>query len=327
MRRLIFNPYHGRCLLLGLCVIFVVSLASASFADADVAPSLVVTDEGPGVVNTVGITAGTSGTCAYVYEAEQANGGAMCPTGSWPGAGGQWLPTLTLSEDTLRLTFSAPVSDVTLASTTNYPPGLTTPSGTSVPNSNMIPPTSATATSDPDAWTVHVPNPLSALASSPVAFAVVARGATEDHDYFFSIQKPHCVGPNESSVPGTFPCGLPPGGGLHGGSTSSGNSTQQGSGSVAQGHTTGEQPSIHIVSVKQHGYHHYRVAVLASGPGRLNLVWFQHARSVARLSRWITTRRTTFNVQVRANQHARLNIDATFHAQGGGVARTAFAGL
>jgi hypothetical protein len=327
MRRPLFNRLQrGGYLLLGLYAIFALSLASASFADADTPPGLVVTDEGPGVVNAVGITASVGGVCADVYEAEQANGTALCPANSWPAAGGSWSPTLTLSEgDTLRLTFGAAVSSVTFASTTNYPPGLTTPSGTAVLNSNVIPPSSATATADPDVWTVHIPNPLSALASSPVAFAVVARDATEDHDYSFSIQKPHCVGPNEASAPGTFPCGVPPGGGLPGSSNPSEGSTK-GSGSV-QGNTTSERPEVRIVSVKPQGDHRYRVAVLASGPGKLNLVWFQHARRIAQLNRWLTGPRNIFYVQVKATKHARLKIYGTFQAQGGGVATTAFTGL
>jgi hypothetical protein len=270
MRRLLITCLdRGRYSFLGLCTIVALSLARVSFADADAAPGLVATDEGPSVVNTIGVTASVGGVCADVYEAEQANGAALCPANSWPGAGGQWLPTLTLSEgDTLRLTFSASVSNVTFASVTNYPHGLTTPSGTSVLNSNIIPPATATATPNPAVWTVHVPDPLSVLASSPVTFAVVAHDATENHDYFLSIQKPHCVGRNEPSVPGTFPCGLPPGGGRHGGSTSP-QSPTQGPGSVTQGHAGSERPSIHIVSVKHQGDHRYRVTVLASGPGRL----------------------------------------------------------
>lgn len=319
-------PY-GWYLLLALCAIIALSLARVSLASADRAPSLVVTDEGPGVVNTVGVTANVGGTCAEVYEAQQANGSAICSANSWPGAGSQWLPTLTLSEgDTLRLAFSASVSNVTFASVTNYPPGLTTPSGTPAPNSNVIPPSMATITTNPDAWTAHIPNPLSGLASSPVTFAVVARDATEDHDYFFSIQKPHCVGPNETSPPGTFPCGLPPGGRRHVGNATPQNPTQQPS-SGTPGHTNSESPKIKIVNVEHLGDHRYRVAVFASGPGKLSLVWFQHARRIAQLSRRLTKQHTTFTVQVRANEHARLKIDATFHAQGGGIARTAFAGL
>jgi hypothetical protein len=316
---------NARYLLLGLGLTLALSLCGASVVAADVVPSVVVTDEGPGVVNTTGVNAGVGGTCTDVYEAQQANGIASCSAASWPGPGGQWSPTLTISEgDTLRLTFSGPVSDVTVASTTNYPVGLMDPSGKPVPNSDIISPTSATATANPTTWTVQVPNPLSALASSPVPFAVVADDAGEAHDYYLSIQKPHCYGTNEASQPGSFPCGIPPGVAAPGEPVSIG--SPPGPGSTPHSGSAG-QPSIRILGVKRERAGHYRIVVIASGAGTLNLVWLQHTRRVARLSRALAAGRTVFDARVGAVSGARLRVVATFRARGGGVARATFAGL
>jgi hypothetical protein len=331
MRRPLFNRlYHGRYLL-GLCVIFALFLASAPFVDADTSPGLVVTDEGPGVVNTVGVTASAGGTCADVYEAQQANGTAMCPVSSWPEPGGQWQPTLAIDEgDTLRFTFTSPVSDVTYASTTDSPIGLTTPEGAPAPNRTIIPPSNATSSANADVWTAPIPNPLSPLAASAVTFAVVARDATEYHDYSLSIEKPYCVEPGVPLMPGTFTCPIHPAQPSPGsGGSSSGRPPQYPQPTITKD-TSNPHPVIHIMSVQHQVGHRYRVTVFVSSPGSLVLTWFQRSRRIARFSRWLAGKRTVFDVQVMTRRgHSRLKVDATFHAQDGAAAQpvTAFTDL
>lgn len=302
----------------GLGLLVALVLGIAPLARADTAPGLVVTDEGPGVVNTAGVTAVVGGTCADVYEAEQANGKTLCPAASWPDPGTWGSPTLAMDEgDVLRLTFSVPVSDVTYASTTNYPAGLTNPDGTSVPNVNIIAPVSATPTANPKVWNAPIPNPLSPLAASAVPFAVVAQDATEDHDYSLTIQKPYCVEPGTVLTPGTFTCPIPPGGGTLPGrgtpkSTSPGEPSQE---------STSKSAVVRIVSVRRQGNHRYRVTVSVSGPGHLVLTWFEHTHRIAQFSRSLTTDRATFDVRVMSGRHVRLKIDATFRSKDGNIAK------
>jgi hypothetical protein len=317
---------HRRSLLRVLGLLSVLVLGSASLANADTAPTLVVTDEGPGVVNTVGVTANTYGTCAYAYEARQGNGAATCPAASWPEPGSQWPPILAMDEgDTLRLTFSSPVSEVIYASTTDYPTGLTDPSGEEVPNVNIIEPIHAKPTASPDVWTASIPKPLSPLASSAVPFAVVARDATEYHDYSLSIEKPYCVVQGEPLTPGTFRCSLSPSNGPGPGPNAGG--THENSGSLPQHSSTTTaggtitRPVIRIMNVRHLGGDRYRVTVFASRPGRLILTGFQRFRRIARFGRWLKSSRTAFSIRMMAKGvHPRLRIDATFDAEGGGIA-------
>lgn len=311
--------------MLGLmAVLTFASLMGASLACADIAPVLAVTDEGPGVVNNVGVAASLGGTCAHLYEAQQANGVSPCPETSWPGPAGQWSPTLTISGgDVLRLTFASPVNNVSFASTTNYSLGLTTPEGMPVPNSNVVPPTSATPTASPEVWTASIPNPLSSLASSPVTFAVVAQDAVEDHDYVLSIQEPHCVSQNEPLTPGTFPCPLAPGytsgGSQEPKNTSPVNSPQKSS--TVNGPMSKLRPAVHIVSVKQQPNHRYLVTVIASSAGKLTLAWYQGRHLIARFGTRLMAKRTVFDVKIIVRQHTRLRVRATFRNQVGEVAR------
>jgi hypothetical protein len=325
-------PCHRKSLLRMLGLLPVLVLWSASLAKADTAPTLVVTDEGPGVVNPVGVTADIGGNCANVYEAQQGNGAATCPAGSWPEPGDWQSPILAMEEgDTLRLTFSAPVSEVSYASTTDYPTGLTNPEGTPVPNTDIITPGSATPSANPDVWTAPIPNPLSPRAGSAVPFAVVARDATEYHDYSIRIESPYCVEPGVPLMPGVKICPM------HPAQPPPGSHKYQEEGGMSQSSptmTTPEpqkpRPVIHVMRVRHQGGRRYRLTVFASSPGKLVLTWYQHSHRIARFSRLLTRKRTTFDVLVTARRgHSHLTIDALFQAQHGGAAETmtAFADL
>lgn len=155
-------------------------------------PSVPVIDGQP----PVGV--GPSGTCTEPFTLETA-----CRPGTWPALGGGWGPTVDVAGgDTLALTFASPVTAVSVASTSNYMPGLSTPSVTPPPgagapaappaalvNYDVLPATAATATSDPRTWHIALPE-LDVRAMSGYTFSVVGTDATGPHDYALTIRSP-----------------------------------------------------------------------------------------------------------------------------------------
>jgi hypothetical protein len=120
-----------------------------------------------------------------------ANEGA-CPAGTWPALGRAWGQIEDVAGgDTLRFEFSAPVSTVRVASTSNYERGLTDPDGKSIGNYDVMPDSAAAATGDPGVWTATLP-PLDAraISSQGYTFSVVAQDGAGYHDYPFGIRAP-----------------------------------------------------------------------------------------------------------------------------------------
>jgi hypothetical protein len=194
------KPVSGARLSL-LTLALLLSLGTTARADG---PGLRVTNLGqpsaPVEVVQPPIDVAATATCAYPFTI--ANESA-CPPGTWPPLGQQWgLIEDVAGGDTLRLEFSAPVSEVKVASTSNYPPGLKDADGNPIPNYDVLAETSATATSDPAVWLVPLP-PLDAraISSSGYTFSVVAQDGPGHHDFPFGIRSPRWA--NELTKCGT----------------------------------------------------------------------------------------------------------------------------
>jgi hypothetical protein len=130
-----------------------------------------------------------AGSCAFPFTL--ANESA-CPAGIWPPLGRRWGAIEDVAGgDTLRLEFAAPVSAVTVGSTSNYEPGLHDPDGKAIGNYDVIAESPAAPTSDPSAWTVTLP-PLDvrAISTDGYTFSVVAQDGSGYHDYPFGIRSP-----------------------------------------------------------------------------------------------------------------------------------------
>jgi hypothetical protein len=194
----------GRGLAAIAAVATIVALAAAS---SSAAPSLTVTDLGqpsaPVEVGQAPVEVSPAGSCPTPFTLA-----AACPVGSWPALGGPWGPTLDVAGgDVLGLAFPVPVSDVVVASTTNFPPGLVDPSGTAVANRDVMAATPAVATSDPSSWTVALP-PLDRIAMGGLTFSVVASdGAGGSYDYPLAIRTPRYGDESRRCGPAYFSTG------------------------------------------------------------------------------------------------------------------------
>ena len=133
------------------------------------------------------LTVPSSGACTspFTLESESA-----CSAGAWPALGGAWGPPTedVAGGDELQLTFSSAVSSVTFASTSNYPTGLTDPSGQPIANYDVLTPTAATSASA-TIWRVKLPS-LDIRALSGYTFSVVADDTSGYHDYPFMVRSP-----------------------------------------------------------------------------------------------------------------------------------------
>lgn len=176
-------------MLLAAASVVVTGYTGSSVADAST-PTLSLSDMGqpsaPVIVGQPALTVAPSGTCEapFTIETESA-----CPPGNWPGLGTTWGPVEDVAGgDELQLTFSSPVSSVIVASTSNYPPGLTNPSGQAVPNYDVLAPTAAQSASS-TVWHVTLPS-LDIRAISGYTLSVVADDTSGDHDYALTIRSP-----------------------------------------------------------------------------------------------------------------------------------------
>jgi hypothetical protein len=140
----------------------------------------------PVIVGQPPLTVASSGTCEAPFTVATQ---AACPPGTWPALGTTWGPIEDVAGgDELQLTFSSPVSIVTVASTSNYTPGLTNPSGQPVPNYDVLAPASAQPTSA-TVWQLTLPS-LDVRAAGGYTFSVVAADTSGDHDYSLTIASP-----------------------------------------------------------------------------------------------------------------------------------------
>jgi hypothetical protein len=208
-----------------LIVFWVLMLGLVARADADVM-SVVVSNLGqPGLESTVPqppVITTDRGGCANVFDADQANGVAECPAGTWPAPDAGWGPGVDVSAgDTLQLSFSSGVSAVTVAVTSQLPlGGLTDPSGVHHLNVNLLGPQPATPTSDPLVWSVAIPDPTlitRQAMGAPAPFSIVATDAQGSHDFALSVLSPrydneatHCGAPGHP-MPQGCPIPTPPG--------------------------------------------------------------------------------------------------------------------
>jgi hypothetical protein len=166
-------------------VVIIVSAAGSAVANA---AGLTVSDGGQVAVpvlspETVGAT--PTGSCDEPFTLE-----SNCPVGSWPTLGGEWGSVLPVAGgDTLALQFETAASAVTVASTSNYIPGLTDPSGDPVANYDVLPAIGASATDNPAIWQVALPQ-LDVRAMSGYTFSVVAVQEEVSHDFAFTIRAP-----------------------------------------------------------------------------------------------------------------------------------------
>jgi hypothetical protein len=171
----------------------VLLLATSATAALAGGPSLTVTNLGqagaPVEVGQAPIVLASTNGCAQPFTL--ANESA-CPPGAWPPLGQQWGPIENVAGgDTLRLAFGAAVSSVSVASTSNYPPGLADPDGKPIANYDVLAESPAAPTSDPAVWLATLP-PLDARAISTngYTFSVVAQDEGGHHGYPFGIRAP-----------------------------------------------------------------------------------------------------------------------------------------
>jgi hypothetical protein len=167
-------------------------LATTTTARAD-GPSLRVTNLGqasaPVEVGQPPLEIASKAACAYPFTI--ANEGA-CAAGTWPPLGQRWgLIEDVAGGDTLRLEFSSPVTEVKVASTSNYEPGLKDPDGKPISNYDVMPESNAAPTSDPAVWLITLPAlDARAISSSGFTFSVVVEDGSGYHDYPFGIRSP-----------------------------------------------------------------------------------------------------------------------------------------
>jgi hypothetical protein len=176
-------PAKATCLCTLLAAASLIAAGHSSPAVADASPPILsVSDTGqpsaPVIVGQPSLTIASSATCEAPFTTELAS---TCPRGTWPALGESWGPIENAAGgDTLQFTFTAPMTKVTVASTSNYPPGLTNPSGEAVPNYDVLGVTSASG--GPTSWTVALPQ-WDVRSISGYTFSVVAQDAEGSHDY------------------------------------------------------------------------------------------------------------------------------------------------
>lgn len=180
----------GRVLVVALAV----AMVAASGAVASPAPSSVsVADLGqPMLMSSVPqppVDAAARGVCAVPLDGAQANGTpSPCGSDAWPVLGGSWGPELQVAGgDTVQLTFDQPVGDVRVASTTDFPVGLTDPDGHPVPNDELMAPQTAQSTGDPSVWTAVLPVTADRRQRT---FSIVAGDGTVDANFALALQAP-----------------------------------------------------------------------------------------------------------------------------------------
>jgi hypothetical protein len=187
----------------GLAAVMLWLAAAAAVARAD-APTLRVTNLGQGTapveVGQPPIDIVATAGCAHPFTVANEAG---CPPGTWPPLGQQWGQVEDVAGgDTLRLELSAPVTSVSVGSTSNYAPGLHDPDGRAIPNYDVVSESAAQPTSDPGVWLTTLP-PLDYRAISTIGytFSVVALDGSGYHDYPFGIRAPRYA--NELTKCGT----------------------------------------------------------------------------------------------------------------------------
>lgn len=166
------------------------ALPAASCAAAE-SPTLTVSNLGQSSIpvdpGQTALTVPPTGECPTPFTPEAE---AACPPGTWPSLGGVWAPTEhAAGGDTLRFTFSSPVSAVSVASTSNWTPGQFLPSGEPIRNYDVVGATSAAPTSEATDWLFTLPA-LNLQAMNGFTFSVVAEDGSGYHDYPFSIRTP-----------------------------------------------------------------------------------------------------------------------------------------
>jgi hypothetical protein len=182
---------------LAICALALVAVSAAT-ARAD-APTLTVANLGqasaPSEVAQPPLGVGSRGSCPHPFSIARES---ACPPGTWPplgrpswmGEGDRWSPTEDVAGgDTLQLRFSAPMTGVAVASTSNYVPGLHDPDGKSLSNYDVIPESAASATLDPAVWQVSLPA-LDYRALGGYTFSVVGSDGSGIYDYSFEIRSP-----------------------------------------------------------------------------------------------------------------------------------------
>jgi hypothetical protein len=192
----------GRRVGAAFCVALSLALLLPALARAD-GPLLTVSDLGqssaPVEVGQPPFEVPPRGSCIYPFTMETES---ACPAGTWPLLGERWGSIEDVAGgDALRLEFAAPVSAVTIASTSNYVPGLHDPDGNPIPNYDVIAESSATPTSDPRIWQATLPQlDARAISTNGDTFSVVAQDGSGHHDYAFGIRSPRFE--NESTLCG-----------------------------------------------------------------------------------------------------------------------------
>ena len=289
---------------------FVVIAAPANAAASGVTVSDVGQVSAPVVVGQAPVPGSVSGSCGTPFTLE-----SDCPVGSWPALGGSWGATLDVAGgDRLVLTFSAAVSAVSVASTTNYPPGLRNPSGTGVANRDVIAATPAVATADPTVWNVVLPA-LDVTAMSGFTFSVVASDGSGTYDFPLTIRSPRYADESTRCGPAYY-------------STGNGQYLCL---NEPKGHppvvTTQPPPtlaSLHGATFR-HDVLHLELSVPAAGTLRISIVLphrrpevvIRHPRSAGRFSVALRLRGVRFS-----KAHHRLTLRMALHARVRSYTRT-----
>jgi hypothetical protein len=301
---------------------FVASCYASALAVAD-APSLSVVNLGqpsaPVIAGQPPLTVTSSGTCevAFTLESEPA-----CPPGTWPALGGAWGPIENAAGgDTLQLTFTAPVTKITVASTSDYPPGFTNPSGELVSNYDVLGVTSASG--GPTTWTVALPK-WDVRAISGYTFSVVAQDAEGSHDYVLMLKSPrfaneatHCSESYYSTGLSQYSCTtstVPPGGALRGVPQEEPKGTSNDGGSKA-----GAKPQLRVVRAwHTHGRLHIQVTVPSAGT--LEVIVEVHGRRKRTIKLHPTAVGTVLCSTTMSAGHTRVRL--ILHTPTGAVSRT-----
>ncbi len=233
-------------------------------------PRLSVVDLGQPLVPVISgqppVSANVEGTCAEPFSLE-----ANCPSGSWPGLGSDWGSAVAVAGgDSLALDFTSSMVAVRVASTSNYVPGESTPSGQSVENYDVLASVAATPTPESNIWRVTLPQ-LDIRATGGYTFSVVGSDTAGHHDYALTIRSPRyedetrqCGMAYYSTELSQYLCAadsVPPGTPLHGGHN-------------VRSQTVDAHRSLKVSSVATFAHAHLRLmfTVPMSGTMRIKLI-------------------------------------------------------
>jgi hypothetical protein len=245
----------------------------------------------------------------------------------WPALGEAWGSIENAAGgDTIQLVFTAPVTHVTVASTSNYQPGLTNPSGEAVPNYDVLGVTQASGASK--TWTVLLPQ-WDVRAISGYTFSVVVQDEAGYHDYALMLKSPrfanevtHCSESYYTTMFSQFSCTtstVPPGGALRGvpQEDATGGKGSGGSGKSIDEH--GSTPQLRVTrSWYVHRRLHMRIAVPSAGT--LNITVVVHGRSKRTLELHSTSAGTVSCTAPISAERTRIRL--TFHSETGTVTHT-----